>query len=261
MSRIVGFFSCKGGIGKSSIIKVLSANLSKIGKKTLVIDGYFGCNSIALDYDTISNHKTFDLKNYFAGDSEIKDVINKLNQNLFYIKTNNVMFNYVSRKNQIHEIIKMLANYFDFILIDINCFDDVKTKVFLEICNEAVVVLNDETQVVRNSAKLIQKICFYNNIKVKNLIVNYSRLIFQIKGKVLSKNDIEDVLKQEIIFEIKKSYKHNNYFNKKWWTTSSKFFDKLTYAFCENRFVDGGEKKKYFGAVGRLKRMVESKYE
>lgn len=261
MCRIVGFVSCKGGVGKTSILKVIGETLSKKEKKVCLIDGYFGVNCLSLEMEKINDKQSVDLKQYLNGESNCQSVLNKMNQNLYFIKTNSSTFDYKKFKNSIQNFILEISNYFDYIFIDINNFDNHSSDLFLKICNEVLIVVLDDEIVIRNSAKLIQKICLYNNLKVKNILINFARTIAQIRGFVPGEKEIEKILKTGVIFSFPKLFKNNFFKGKNPTIKNEILISKLCYAFEHNIFVCSGEKKKYCGIIGRIKRRLYEKYE
>lgn len=261
MCRIVGFVSCKGGVGKTSIIKMIGETLSKNGKKVCLVDGYFGLNCLSLKMEKVKNKQSVDLKEYLHGELNYHSALNKVNQNLFFVKTNSGSFDYKKFKIAIENFILEISNYFEYILIDVNTFDNQSSDLFLKICNEVMVIVLDDEIVIRNTAKLIQKIYLYNNLKVKNIVINFARIIAQIRGVVPSEKEIEKILKINVIFSIPKLYKNNIFDDKKSTRKNEELLGKLCHAFEHNIFVCSGAKRKYFGLIGRIKRRFDEKYE
>lgn len=258
MCRIISFISSAGGIGKTSIIYELSKELSSIKNKVCVFDGYFGINNLSLKFE---NDGDIDLKEYLVGNLSLKEVINKENYNLFYIKSNSASFDYLMHYELIKFFVEELSGSFDYILIDVNSLNMKNLSLFLECSNEIILICNNENITIRNSAKLIQKACYYSNIKNQKIILNMAKVIGEIKGRFLGEEEIEDILKREIIFVIPKFYK-NNYFSLQKCTITKKFFlKKLTTSIIQNKKVYSGYKDKYKGFFGLLRRRFYEKFE
>lgn len=258
MCRIISFISSKGGVGKTTLITELAKMLSDKSRSVCVFDSYFGMNSLSLKFETEGD---IDFKEYLNGELGSREIINKVEANLFYIKTNSARYDYLMHYELIKFFIDEVSSWFDFILIDVNCFNSRILNLFLECSNEICLVVDDTEETIRNSAKVLQKVCFYNNIKNQKIILNKARIIGEIKGKILSEDDIEDILKREVIFTIPKFYK-NNYFTKNKSTIKIRnLMNNFCLAFIENKKVDGGCKNEYKGVIGLIKRKVYEKFE
>ncbi len=263
MCRIVSFVSSKGGVGKSSLIFSLALGLSK-KQRVCVIDSYFGMNQLSLmieDYFNLYNKDSFDLKNYLNGSLSLSEVINLANDNLFYIKSNNATFDYLSHYELLKFFIEQLSSEFDYIFIDVNTFCNKTLSLFFETSNEMILVLDDSEVAVRNSSKLIQKSYFYDNIKVRNLVISKARIITQIYKKCLNQNDIEEILKLQVMFVFPKLLKNNFFQNKNLRLKDKIMLAKFVKAFKSNQFVDSGAVSEYKGLLGYIKRRIYFKYE
>jgi MinD-like ATPase involved in chromosome partitioning or flagellar assembly len=264
MCRIVSFISCKGGVGKSSLILSLAVGLSEQRKKVCVVDGYFGINGISLMIENkFQNNEecNFDLKDYLIGNLTAEECLVEASNNLFFIKTNSSTFDYLSHYELIKFFIEELSFKFDFILIDVNSFSLKNSTMFFECSNETVIVLDDSEIAIRNSSKLIQKTFFYENIKSRNLIINKARIIGELNRQFLNEKDIEEILKIKVLFVFPKFYKYNIFELKNHRTKERKVLSKFVYAFESNQHVDCGLKLNYRGIGGFFKKKIYAKYE
>ena len=143
MCRIVGFVGCGCGIGKTTLIYELSKRLSS-DYKVCVIDGYFNYNSLSLLYgDKCQN----DLKDYIVGDYSENFSLNRINNKLYVIKTNNVEFDYEAGFSLISHLINEISNDFDYILIDIN---ETNTKLLHKLCTFFEFIFVSKTKILYN---------------------------------------------------------------------------------------------------------------
>lgn len=258
MCRIISFISSAGGIGKTSIIYELSKDLSSSKNKVCVFDGYFGINNLSLKYE---NDDDVDLKEYLVGNLSLKEVVNKANYNLFYIKSNSASFDYLLHFELIKFFVEELSSFFDYILIDVNSLNMKNLSLFLECSNEMILICSNENITIRNSAKLLQKACYYSNIKNQKIILNMARVIGEIKGNFLGEKEIEEILKREIVFVIPKFYKNNYFLLQKDAIKKRIFFKKLTTSIIQNKKIYSGYKDKYKGFLGLLRRRFYEKFE
>ena len=181
MSRIISFLSAKGGIGKSSIIYNLSKNLSLSDYRVCVIDSYFALNGVSL---LLERNKSIDFKEYILGNLGTLNVLNKVNNNLFYVNTNSSNFDYKKHLNLIKFFILEIAENFDFIFIDVNCFDECVLEVMLEVSNEVIFITSDNEISIRNTAKIINYAKRFKNVYSRKILLNMTREIASIKNKI-----------------------------------------------------------------------------
>lgn len=255
MCRIISFVSGKGGVGKSSIINLLSTALSENDKKVCVIDGVFSLNYLS---NKFGNRGAYDISKFFCGNISASLALAKKDNNLYYVKTNDSDFDYKSCGELFKEFISSIRFDFDYILIETNSLDTKNLSMFLNLSTEVILVTTAEREVLQNSFKLVQKIKYYKNITNVKTIVNMYNFGEAVSGKVIPFADISDVLKAEVIFVFPKFLKYNIFtFNSE---RRSFFKDKLFFAVNSNSYVETGYEKKYKGIFGYLKMLSERKF-
>ena len=84
MCRIISFVSASGGIGKTTLLFHAANELSK-KYKVCVFDSYFSMNDLSERY---LGNVSYDLKDYLIGKLGTFNVLNKVKNNLFVVKTN-----------------------------------------------------------------------------------------------------------------------------------------------------------------------------
>lgn len=250
--------SAKGGIGKTTIVCEVAKFLSEKKFRVCVVDFYFGMNDCALRFD---NSFSYDLKEYIIGRAGTINVLNKYNNYLFYVKTNNSLFDYVRHASLIKFFITEIANEFDFVFFDVNTFNERILMLALESSTETMIVVNDNEIAVRNSDKIIQKIKCFKNICSQKVIMNMAHEIASNKGKCISKSEIEKLLKCEILFTIPKFYKNNYFGGKRLKDLKRKIISKLSYAIITNKTTKNGIELRYKGLFGILRKIRYAKYE
>lgn len=258
MCRIISFVSAKGGLGKTSIINMLGQSLSANGFSVCLFDGVFSLNSLSKIYDY---NGAVDFSKYIYGDAGTYSATNKVNENLYFVKTDNPYFDYYQGAELFKKFIEEISFKFDYILIDTNSLDLKNLSLFLNLSTEVFLITNAETEVVKNSYKLLQKIHFYKNITNKKLIINNSKIITEFKGKILSSERVSSCLKTELLFIFPKFLKYNIFNFKKRSIYFNEFSNKFCRAVVSNTFIKTNYSKKYFGAFGWLNRFIDKKYE
>lgn len=256
MSRIVSFLSIKGGVGKTSILAELATELAHTDHKVCVFDAYFNINGCSSRFE---NFESKDLKDCLTGRLKPQDVINHFTYNLDFIKSNSVTFNYLTYSAEIKRFLQGISLAYDYVLIDVNCFNDEVLDLMLSVSNEALLVLSDHEDAIRNSMKLIQKVHLYRNINNINLIINQARIIKEMKGKVLGEREIEEILKEEVLFVFPKFVERSMIGAKL--PIKRACFKKFSEAFISNTKNILDYKKTYKGPFGIIKRRLYEKYE
>lgn len=250
MCRIVGFIGVGNNINKSDIIVNIAKNLSHQKFKVCVIDVNFGYNETIYEFQ---KSKSTDIKDYLLGKRGIVDSLNEINQNLFFVKCDNVFFDYEKYLKDFTVLIKYIANRFDFIFVDLNYFNTKVYDYFLNIINECFIVMSGENSSIKLSRKIIQKQSLYENIKNQKIILDNYKVVSKINHKILSETDIEDVLKVKVLSVIPKIK-----FNYKYIT---KIYNELSYDFITNNGNAIYVEKPYSGAIGLLRRKLYEKFE
>ncbi len=258
MSRVISFLSAKGGVGKTTIIYNLAKMMRELDYRVCVFDAYFSMNSCSLLFE---KEKTIDFKEYLVGRVGTDFVLNKVNENLYFVKTNSNSFEYLKHQGLIKFFIEEAANRFDYIFIDVNCFNEQSLMTMLNSSSEAVVVADDDNNSLRNCAKLISKVKLCSHVYDIKIILNKMRVIHLLKNKTLSETEISSLLKTNIIFSIPKFLKYNNKFKRNVIDFEKKYSTNLCYSLITNKWQDNINKKQYKGLIGFIRRLRYIKYE
>ena len=253
MGRIINFVSTKGGVGKSTLIYFLAHKLSEKNYNVCVVDGYFYYSSFSCYWN---NQK--DMKSYLLGEQNMFDALNKINQCLYFAKFDSTSFDYYTSMDMIKYFVLKAANNFDFVLIDSNLFDKKSFDMFLIVSSEIFLVTTSDICALKNSAKLLFKIKRYKREISVKIVLNKMKIIGEIEEKILSENEIEKLLKSEILFSIPYLFKHNFFKmgNKRF--LNNEIIQNFCYAVITNKSVKNNYQKKYRGLVGFLRRKIYS---
>ena len=256
MGRIINFVSAKGGVGKSTLVYFLAHKLSEKNYNVCVVDGYFYYSSFSCYW---SNQK--DMKSYLLGEQNMFYALNKINQCLYFAQFDSVSFDYYTNMDMIKYFVLKAANNFDFVLIDSNLFDKKSFDMFLTVSSEIFLVTTSDICALKNSAKLLSKIKRYKREISVKIVLNKMKIIGEIEEKILSENEIEKLLKSEILFSIPYLFKHNFFKmgNKRF--LKNEIIQYFCYAVITNKNVKNNYQKKYRGLVGFLRRKIYGKFE
>ena len=58
MGKTIGIVSLKGGVGKTTVVAALGGALSRLGKKTLVVDGNLSSPNLGLHLNIVNPERT-----------------------------------------------------------------------------------------------------------------------------------------------------------------------------------------------------------
>lgn len=258
MCRIISFVSAAGGLGKSSLINLLASSLSQSGFSVCVFDGVFALNTLST---SLGKRGMIDLSLYLAGNINSYLALNKVNENLYFIKTDDASFDYLSKAELITKFVSDISFNFDYILIETSSYDTRNISLFLSLSSEAIVVITQEINVIENTKKLIKKIDYYKNITNKKLILNKQKVIGEFKGKYLGEKAITNLLCYELLFTFPKFLKHNIFEYKNHSPYYNYFSEEFKKSILQNRFVPTKYKNQYRGILGSFRRKLYEKYE
>lgn len=257
MSRIIGFVGTSGGIGKTSIVYDLSIRLSMMGYRVCSFDACFNNNSLSSKFN-IKHPK--DLKDWLIGDFDENCVLNKVSTKLSFVKTNIFQFDYLRHVKLIKSFIEKISEIFDYVLVDFIVGDERFNEIVLTL-NEICVISGDDKESVLKLHRLRKKFLFYNHINVFNIVINKANLVGQIYGKNFTQEDIENLIKVEVLFVIPKFFKRNYFSYKNTTINQVKIMTKFCNAFITNKRVQNNMQKKYLGVFGFIRRKLHEQYE
>ena len=192
MSRVIVVTSGKGGVGKSTLVSNLGAELSK-NNKVCLIDADLGLKNLDCILG-LENRVVYDIEDVIENRAELFQalVIDKKHENLYILPAcrnldvTKVDFRYMEK------IIVELQQKFDYILID--CPAGIERGFFNAInnANEAIVVVSLDISSIRDADKVIG-ILNHRGINDIKLVINKYNPEKQ-NNNSLTINDINDVL-------------------------------------------------------------------
>ena len=257
MSRVIGFVGTCGGIGKTSIVYDLAIRLSMKGYRVCALDACFNNNSLSSKFN-IKQSK--DLKDWLLGDFDEDYVLNKVSSKLSFVKTNIFQFDYLRHVKLIKSFIEKISEMFDYVLVDFVIGDERCNELVFSL-NEICVISGDDKESVLKLHRLRKKFLFYNNINELNIVINKANLIGQIYGKNFTQEEIENLLKVEVLFVIPKFFKRNYFSYKNTTINQTKIMMNFCNAFITNKRVQNNMNKNYLGFFGFIRRKLHEQFE
>lgn len=258
MGRIIGFIGVKSSVGSTTLCFELAKNISQQNYKVCVIDFYFAINDLSQKFRSESK---FDLKDFLIGKIGIDGILERDENNLYYIKTNKPYFDYNSYSDDIKGLINMLSYKFDYILIDVNSFDLKNVKLACTIIKEAYIIFDNEINSIKLIERKVKLIKQFASLDMINFVLNKSMIIGQLNKKYLTRLEIEELLNEDIIFEIPKLFNYNNFNKKKSMNYKEKIMVRFSNSFITNKTLHLNYSKKYKGFFGKIKRRFYARFE
>lgn len=203
-SKVIGFFGCKGGTGKSVIAANLAVALSKRGSNVILLDMdlSFGDQNIILDLEP---------KDTIVELAQDADGISIERVNAFSIMHSSGVVllaapkspeyaEYV-RPDQVTKIIRSVRPYYEYVIVDLGSNFSDETIAALEECDEVMIVNNPDILSLK-AAKATMNILEQLNLKEKaRMIMNKNA------GSLIKMSDYETMLETSFYASISFDYK------------------------------------------------------
>ena len=192
MSRIIGVFSGKGGVGKTTTAVNLGVALIKLGKSVILVDSNVNTPNVSLHLGM--NFTPFTIQDMMENAPYISQALYVHESGLrvipadFSLKERHVDIGEL--KNHIHK----LAGESDYIIMDCAPGLGSDARAAIEACSEFLIVTNPETPAVADAYKTYKAIKGMNG-KVLGVVVNKVNN----DNYELQSNEIEDFFNEKII--------------------------------------------------------------
>lgn len=172
-TRIISVTSGKGGTGKSFVASNLALSLAKKNKKVLLVDLdlNFANQSVLFNVS-----KKTSIYHYLTYNADIKDLINKFDNNLDLIlgesgKLDHPTLNDEKVKNLISDL-KSLGNVYDAIILDTSSgIDNGSLEILLQ-SDEIILVASPEPTSVMDGYVILKLLKSYGENIEKNIVIN-----------------------------------------------------------------------------------------
>ena len=199
MARKIVITSGKGGVGKTTLCANLGMRLSSLGNKVVMLDIDIGLNNLDVVMN-VENRVVYDLADVIEGKCRLKQaLIQDLRYPTLYILPSCHLFS-SSKINSysIKAVVEMLAETFDYVLLDCPAGIDKGFHRAIYSADEAIIVTTPNLSSVRDAAKVLTLLSSYNLSKV-SFVLNRVRGDLVLRGKMMDTNQICSLLKCDLL--------------------------------------------------------------
>ena len=199
MARKIVITSGKGGVGKTSVMANLGARLATMGKRVCLVDMDFGLNNLDVVMG-VESLIVYDIVDCIEGKCRAKQALIESpdRKNLYILPSvHSFTKSQVSPEN-IKELFTSIDASFDFIFLDCPAGIDAGFHRAVSVCDEAFVVTTPQLSSLRDADKVLSILRSYSLLSV-SVIINRVRGDLVVEGMTLSPEEIENVLKTEVI--------------------------------------------------------------
>ena len=195
MSRRIVVTSGKGGVGKTTVCVMLGMALAALNKKVVILDLDFSLNNLDV-VAAVENKVVYDIGDVVSGRCRVKQAMIEVERNLYVIQSGHSFSDNVNGQN-VRLLIDGLKNY-DFVLLDCPAGIGKEFARAVASANEAIVLVNPTLSSLRDADKVVNILLTY---KLDDIfaVVNKVRGDLIIKDKLLSVEDVEDIIKLPVI--------------------------------------------------------------
>mgnify|MGYP000361641435 CR=1 FL=1 len=140
MTQVLSVISGKGGVGKTLLTAALGIQLSRMGKKVLLIDGDMGLRNLDLILG-VENECFYNIWDLAQGKCFIRDAILSIDENLYFLSASQGETWEEISSDAINTVLEDIDEIYDFILIDCPAGIGAGIKFAAKISDFAIIVL------------------------------------------------------------------------------------------------------------------------
>ena len=187
-ARVIAITSGKGGVGKSNLSVNLALELTRMGKKVIILDADFGLANVEVMFGVIPEYNLSDLM--FKG-KEIKDIITEGPEGVGFISGGSGIANLINLdQEQVKRLVgKMtdLEELADVIIIDTGAGIAPSVMEFLLASPETIIVTTPEPTSVTDSYALLKALSMNEGYNKKNVLLRWllTELSLRVKDVIL----------------------------------------------------------------------------
>ncbi len=193
-TRIILICSGKGGVGKTTLTANLGIALARQGAKTAVLDADFGLRNLDLLLG-LENRIIYTAQEVLEESCRLDQALVKHKQeaNLALLPAGNPRMLDWLKPDDMQRIVSMLAEKFDFVLIDCPAGVEDGFKNAVSATKEAIVITTPEVSAVRDADRVIG-LLNTNGVTPIQLVLNRVRPKMIASQEMLSVDDVTDIL-------------------------------------------------------------------
>ncbi|MEM2282161.1 MAG: P-loop NTPase [Candidatus Hadarchaeales archaeon] len=166
-AKIIGFFSCKGGVGKTTMVSNLAISLTKLGKKIVAVDANLGAPNLGLHFGELTPKIT--IHDVISSELPIQDAILEI-QGVKLI-LGSIAFEEEIRLVDLGELLSPLREEFELILLDSAPGVGSEVVMALKACSGMFIVTNPYVPTIASTLKTFRAAEKYR-IPILGVIVN-----------------------------------------------------------------------------------------
>ena len=171
--RSIAIVSGKGGVGKSNFSTNFAVNLSKLGKKVVVLDMDIGMGNVNI---LIGKTAQYNLKHYLFGEATLDEVIYDGPHDLKYISGGSGMSSVMEWSNDMVESLfaafEQLQKSFDYILFDMGAGATNWSLNLINSIDEIIVITTEEPTAITDAYSMMKYIHVRDPEKTVYLLCN-----------------------------------------------------------------------------------------
>jgi septum site-determining protein MinD len=194
MSRIIVVTSGKGGVGKTTATSNIGMTLANFGYKTVLVDADIGLRNLDLLLG-LENRIIYTGVDVLTETCRLEQALiqDKRQQNLYFFPLASIYSQTSITKDQTQLLIDMLADSYDYILIDSPAGIDEGFDKAVHPAKEAIVVVTPEVPSIRDADKVIG-LLVSKGVKKVGLIINRIRPKMVKSEDMMSIDDVKNIL-------------------------------------------------------------------
>ena len=194
MSRIIVITSGKGGVGKTTVTSNLGMALARLGRQVALVDADFGLRNLDLLLG-LENRVVYTAMDVIAGQCRLEQALvkDKRQEGLVLLPAAQSRMKEVVNPAHMKKLLSMLAEKFDYILVDSPAGIETGFQNAIAAASEALIVTTPEIAAVRDADRVVG-LLEAQSIKRIHLIVNRLKPAMVQADQMMSVQDVQEIL-------------------------------------------------------------------
>ena len=199
MGEVIVVTSGKGGVGKTTTTANLGAGLSRLDKKTVIIDTDLGLRNLDVVLG-LENLIVYNLVDVIEGTCRLKQALirDKRYENLYLLPSAQTKDKTAISPEQMRKLTAELKEEYDYILLDCPAGIEQGFQNAIAGADRALVVTTPEVSAIRDADRIIG-LLEGNGIRKTDLIINRIRTDMVKRGDMMSVDDVTEILSVSLI--------------------------------------------------------------